>query len=150
MIILPKLLYSEIGINKSTSGNNVLMFSLEMNKEQLLNRIVSAEKGIFANKYRNNSFTEKEAEKYFSYMYSDELNNLNIQTCTEYKITVDRIRNIALASKSDIIFIDYIGLISSSNKQSSYERVSEISRELKEGSRGVSGIGARGKSRIIG
>lgn len=113
------------------NGLNVLMFSLEMNKEQLLNRIVSAETGIFANKYRNNSFTEKEAEKYFSYMYSDELNNLNIQTCTEYKITVDRIRNIALAAKCDVIFIDYLGLISSNNKQSSYERVSEISRDLK-------------------
>ena len=113
------------------NGLNVLMFSLEMNKEQLLNRIVSAETGIFANKYRNNSFTEKEAEKYFGYMYSEELNNLNIQTCTEYKITVERIRNIALASKSDIIFIDYLGLISSNNKQSSYERVSEISRDLK-------------------
>lgn len=112
-------------------GLNVLLFSLEMNKEQLLNRIVSAETGIFANKFRNNSFTEKEAEKYFGYMYSEELNNLNIHTCTEYKITVERIRNIALSSNCDVIFIDYLGLISSNNKQSSYERVSEISRELK-------------------
>ena len=113
------------------SGLNVLMFSLEMNKEQLLNRIISAETGIFANKYRNNSFTEEEAAKYFGYMYSEELDKLNIQTCTEYRITVERIRNIALASKSDVIFIDYLGLISSNNKQSSYERVSEISRDLK-------------------
>ncbi len=112
-------------------GLNVLLFSLEMNKEQLLNRIISAETGIFANKFRNNSFTDKEAAEYFGYMYSDALDKLNIQTCTEYKITVERIRNIALSAKSDVIFIDYLGLISSNNKQSSYERVSEISRELK-------------------
>ena len=113
-------------------GLNVLLFSLEMNKEQLLNRIVSAETGIYANKYRNNSFTDEEAKKYFDYMYSDELNRLNIQTCTEYKITVDRIKNIALSTNCDVIFIDYLGLISStSSKMSSYERVSEISRELK-------------------
>ena len=112
-------------------GLNVLLFSLEMNKEQLLNRIVSAETGVWANKYRNNSFTDEEAEKYFSYMYSDKFDKLNIQTCTEYKITVDRIKSIVLSTKCDVIFIDYLGLISSSNKQSSYERVSEISRDLK-------------------
>ncbi len=112
-------------------GLNILLFSLEMNKEQLLNRIISAETGIFANKFRNNNFTEQEEAQYFGYMYSDALDKLNIQTCTEYKITVDRIRNIALSAKCDVIFIDYLGLISSTNKQSSYERVSEISRELK-------------------
>lgn len=112
-------------------GLNILLFSLEMNKEQLLNRIISAETGIFANKFRNNNFTEQEETQYFGYMYSDAFDKLNIQTCTEYKITVDRIRNIALSAKCDVIFIDYLGLISSTNKQSSYERVSEISRELK-------------------
>ena len=82
-----------------------------MNKEQLLNRIISAETGINSSKYRNTNFTDKEAQKYFGYMYSDNFNNLDIQVCTEYNITTARIRNIVLGSKADIVFIDYLGLI---------------------------------------
>ena len=40
-------------------------------------------------------------------------------------------KGLVLASKADIVFIDYLGLISGGNKTNSYERVSEISRELK-------------------
>ena len=120
-----------IALSMAKQGKRILIFSLEMNKQQLLNRIISAETDINSGKYRNNSFTDEEAQKYFGYMYSENIDKLNIQVCTEYNISTARIRSIVLGSNADIIFIDYLGLVSGGNKTNSYERVSEISRELK-------------------
>ncbi len=120
-----------IALSMAKQNKKVLIFSLEMNKEQLLNRIVSSETEINSSKYRNALFTENEAQKYFGYMYSDSFNKMSIQVCTEYNISTTRIRNIVLSSKADMVFVDYLGLISGGNKTNSYERVSEISRELK-------------------
>ena len=120
-----------IALSMAKQGKKVLIFSLEMSKEQLMNRIVSSETGISASKFRNATMTEEESLKYFEFVYSENFLNLNIQICTEYNITTDKIRTTVLESKADIVFIDYMGLISGGNKQSSYERVSEISRNLK-------------------
>ena len=120
-----------IALSMAKQGKKILIFSLEMNKEQLLNRIISSEVNINSDKYRNGKLTDTEAEIYFNYLYSEAFNNLDIQICTEYNITTARIKSIVTASKADIVFIDYLGLISGGNKINSYERVSEISRELK-------------------
>ncbi len=120
-----------MALSMAKQGKKVLLFSLEMSNQQLLNRVISSETGINSNKYRNANFTEQEAERYFNYAYSDDFATLDIEICTEYNITTSRIRTVVLASKSDIVFIDYLGLISGGNKTNSYERVSEISRELK-------------------
>ncbi len=120
-----------IALSMAKQGKNVLIFSLEMNKEQLLNRIISSEVGISSSKFRNATLTKDEEIKFFGYAFSDEFDKLNIQICTEYNITTNRIRNIVLGSKADIVFIDYMGLISNNNSKSSYERMSEISRDLK-------------------
>ena len=120
-----------MALSMAKQGKKVLLFSLEMSNQQLLNRVISSETGINSNKYRNANFTEQEAEHYFNYAYSDDFATLDIEICTEYNITTSRIRTVVLASKADIAFIDYLGLISGGNKTNSYERVSEISRELK-------------------
>lgn len=120
-----------LALSMAKQGKKVLIFSLEMSNQQLLNRVISSETGINSNKYRNANFTEQEAERYFNYAYSDDFSALDIDICTEYNITTSRIRTIVLASKADIIFLDYLGLVSGGNKTNSYERVSEISRELK-------------------
>ena len=59
------------------------------------------------------------------------------------------------ASSPGRILIDFIDPLIVAEKIATTEEYkfvtsSEISREIKEGARGVSGIGARGKSRIIG
>lgn len=120
-----------MALSMAKQGKKVLIFSLEMNKEQLLNRVISSEIGINSDKYRNGKLTEGEAATYFDYAYSEQFNWLDINICTEYSISTARIKNIVLASNADIVFIDYLGLISGGNKTNSYERVSEISRELK-------------------
>lgn len=120
-----------MAVSMAKQGKKVLIFSLEMNKEQLINRIVSAEQGLSSSKIRNMELSKSDEKKYWDYLYSEEFLKLNIKICTEYNITTSRIRNIVLGSDADIVFIDYLGLINGSNKQSSYERVSEISRDLK-------------------
>lgn len=120
-----------LALSIAKQGKKVLIFSLEMSNQQLLNRILSSETSIDSSKYRNANFSEQEADRYFTYAYSEYFKTLDIETCTEYNITTSRIRSIVLDSRADIVFIDYLGLISGGNKINSYERVSEISRELK-------------------
>ena len=120
-----------MAVSMAKQGKKVLIFSLEMNKEQLINRIVASESGINSRQIRNMELTKSDEKKYWEYIYSEDFLKMNIQICTEYNITTSRIRNIVLGSAADIVFIDYLGLINSTNRQSSYERVSEISRDLK-------------------
>lgn len=120
-----------IAASMAKLGKKLLIFSLEMNKEQLLNRIVSAETDLNSSKFRNGELTKDEEFQYWQYVYSDEFRNLDIQVCTEYNITASKIRSIVLGSNADVVFIDYMGLINGGNNKSSYERISEISRELK-------------------
>lgn len=120
-----------IALSMAKQGKKVLIFSLEMNKEQLLNRIISSEIGISSAKFRNATLTKDEETKYFGYVFSEDFDKLNMQICTEYNITTSKIRSIVLDSKADVVFIDYMGLISGENNKSSYERMSEISRDLK-------------------
>lgn len=109
----------------------VLLFSLEMPLKQLQNRIISSKTGISASKIRNFQLNDLEIQKYKNYLESTEFANLNIDICTEYNITVDKIRRITTEIEPDIVFIDYLGLISSEINGNSYERVSQVSRDLK-------------------
>ena len=76
-------------------------------------------------KFRTRSFAEYEKRVYEKYI-KEKLPNLPIKICSEYQITV-----VAKKSESDIIFIDYLGLITGNNNKSTYDRISDISRELK-------------------
>lgn len=120
-----------IAVSMAKQGKKVLIFSLEMNKEQLINRIVAAETGLSSSQIRNMELTKSDEQKYWDYIYSEDFLKLDIQICTEYNITTSRMRSIVLSSKADIVFVDYLGLINSKIKQSSYESVSDNSRELK-------------------
>lgn len=119
-------------IKKMAKHNKkILLFSLEMSKAQLQNRIISAETGINISKLRNFTLTDEEQKRYGNYASSDTFRKMPIQICAEYNINVDRIRSLVMANSSDIVFIDYLGLIKGENKLGSYEKVSEISRQLK-------------------
>ena len=118
-------------VKMAKHGKKILLFSLEMSAEQLQNRIISAETGIHASKYRNYEMTDDEFKQYCDFAQSDKFKLLSIDVCTEYHITIDRLTAIVNESDADIVFIDYLGLISSNKGANTYERVSEISRELK-------------------
>ena len=111
-------------------GFKVDVFSLEMSLAQLQNRFICSQVKLDASKLRTQSLSRYEKDIYQRYVY-EVLPGLPIKISTKYNITVDKIRMLEKKSSSDIVFIDYLGLISGGNPKTSYERISEISRELK-------------------
>lgn len=116
--------------NMSKNGKKVAVFSLEMSLSQLQNRIICSEIGINASKFRDFTMDEKEQNLHIKYS-ENEFKKLPIKICTDYNITIDKIRSIVKKSDSDIVFIDYLGLISGGSNKGSYERLGDISRGLK-------------------
>jgi len=118
-------------MSMAKNGKKVLVFSLEMSLKQLQNRIISAETGIPATHIRNFCMTDSEQEIYAAYALSEEFGKLDINVCTRYNLTVDDIKSETNRLNPDIVFIDYLGLVSSDIRGNAYERVSQVSRELK-------------------
>ena len=102
-----------------------------MNKRQLQNRIISKQTGIKSDKFRKFTLDNYEIKKYSDYAFSEDLQNMELDVCTVFDITVPEIKEIILQSDADIIFIDYLGLIRSTEQGNTYEKVSAVSRELK-------------------
>lgn len=117
-----------IGIAKQ--GKNIDIFSLEMPKEQLQQRIICSEALIDASKFRAFKLSDEEKNKFDKYA-TNELKNLNIRIFKKQTVGIEEIRRIEAKSKSDVVFIDYLGLIDSFGNKSSYEKFSEISRNIK-------------------
>lgn len=113
------------------SGKKVLFFSFEMSLAQMQNRIISAETGINAAKIRNFTMTEVEIEKYYNYANSEAFKSLNIEVCKQYQNSIEEIKAIVAESNADIVAIDYLGLIKGGSGANRYEKITEISRELK-------------------
>ena len=111
-------------------GKKVDIFSLEMPKSQLQQRIICSEALIDASKFRAFSLTPDEKKKFDDYATND-FKKMNISIFKKQTVGIEEIRRIERKSKSDIIFIDYLGLIDSFSNKSSYEKYSEISRNIK-------------------
>lgn len=108
-----------------------VFFSLEMTKEQLAERLLSARAGVPSNKLRTGELTDDEwvrlgnaAGDYDNVeLYLDDTASI---TVPEIKSRVRRLKNV------DIILIDYLGLIqSATRKENRVQEVSEITRNLK-------------------
>lgn len=108
-----------------------VVFSLEMTKEQLAERLLSAQAGVESQKLKTGELTNDEwvrlgnAAGQFNdvELYLDDSSSI---TVPEIKSRVRRMRNV------DAIIIDYLGLISSATKKENrVQEVSEITRQLK-------------------
>lgn len=118
-------------MNIAKNKHKVLLFSLEMSLPQLQNRIISAETNINADKIRNFNMSDSEVHRYDEFATSAFFKSLNIEVSTKYDLTVEEIVSVVKKSDAEIVFIDYLGLVSGDGRLGSYERVSEISRRLK-------------------
>ncbi len=116
--------------NIANLGFKVDVFSLEMSLKQLQNRLICSQTRVNASKFRTRSFADYEKRVYEKYI-RETLPNLPVKICDKYNINVQTIKDMVKRSESDIVFIDYLGLISSNNNKSTYDRISDISRELK-------------------
>ena len=120
-----------IMLNMAKAGHKCNFYSLEMSKSQLQNRIISSEAGINSAGFRTFTLSEEEQKKHLKYS-TEELPKLPINICTDFKgMTVEKIVNIEKKSDSEIVFIDYLGLLKSNVNSSQYEKVTALSTELK-------------------
>ena len=118
----------------ASKGANVGIFSLEMTKEQLAQRMISARCLIEFEKIKTGNLTDKEFEKMATGI--NEISSRHIFIDDE-STTLASIKAKAKWLKNrkglDVIMIDYLQLIESTEKSASREQeVSKISRELKK------------------
>ena len=115
-------------------NNSVAIFSLEMSKEQLVNRMFSLESRVDAQHLRNGKLDETEWEKLIesagvigkSKLIIDDTPGITIQDLRS------KFRKYKLENDLDIIIIDYLQLMSGSGRsESRQQEISEISRSLK-------------------
>lgn len=116
-----------------SDGKPVAVFSLEMSKQQLAQRLMSSRSGVDAQRMRRNMLDGEEFKKlqlvaedlYEAPMFIDDTPGLTVLGL--------RAKARRLAAQRDIqaIFIDYLQLMSSPGAESRQQEVSQISRGLK-------------------
>lgn len=119
-----------IALNMARKGKRVVVFSLEMSKKQILHRIFSLSSGVPLKNIRMGMITKKDFPRIVE--AGLELRRLPAQFDFSPARTPVEIRSIAQLKQADIIFIDYLQLITPPKQYSSrQEEVAAISRSLK-------------------
>ncbi len=113
----------------------VAIFSLEMSKEQLVNRLLSMESGVDAQKLRNGNLTDNDWERLVEGAEGVANSNLIIDdtpgiTLAELR---SKCRKYKLEHRLGIVMIDYLQLMTGSGRSSDsrQQEISDISRGLK-------------------
>jgi replicative DNA helicase len=117
------------------NNETVAIFSLEMSKEQLVNRLLSMESGVDAQKLRNGNLTDGDWERLVEGAEGVAGSNLIIDdtpgiTLAELR---SKCRKYKLENHLGIIMIDYLQLMSGGGRASDsrQQEISDISRGLK-------------------
>lgn len=122
-------------VNAALKGNaSVAIFSLEMSKDQLVQRMLSAESHIELQKIIHGNLTDKEWPKLIAAM--GPLSNAKIFIDDTPGITLSELRakcrKLKIDKGLDIIMIDYLQLMSGEGRtESRQQEISAISRGLK-------------------
>ncbi|MCQ2381209.1 MAG: replicative DNA helicase [Acidaminococcaceae bacterium] len=126
------------GRNKDGNRLTVAIFSLEMSKEQLVNRLLCSEAAIDSMRLRTGGLKTEEFDRFWD--HANILSNSNIYIDDTGGLTSLEIRSRARRLKAekglDLLIIDYLQLMQGSGKRyrsedSRQAEVSEISRSLK-------------------
>ena len=125
-----------IAANAALRGNApVAIFSLEMSKDQLVNRILCSEAMVDSNKVRTGKLEEDDWVKLAgaigplseSEMYIDDTPGISVMEIRT------KCRKLKMEKNIGLVVIDYLQLVQGSNKRSGSreQEISEISRSLK-------------------
>lgn len=114
-------------------GKSVVVFSLEMSKEQLAYRMLCSEANIDMLKLRTGELDENDWERIAkaagpianSKIYVDDTAGVSVMEMRS------KCRRIKMEYGIDLIVIDYLQLMTGSNTESRQQEVSEISRSIK-------------------
>ncbi len=115
-------------------GLHVAIFSLEMSKEQLVNRLFAVRSKVDAEKLRNGRLTPEEWRKLTESASEIGMSNLIIDDTPGISVPEMRskCRKLQMTQGLDVIFIDYLQLMTGSGKADSRQQeISNISRSLK-------------------
>lgn len=111
----------------------VLIFSLEMSKEELVNRIISSEAKVESEKIRSGEITEEDFDKILDASPCLEKAPIFIDDTASITITELRAKAKRLKLEHDLglIVIDYLQLMNGRKSESRQVEIAEISRSLK-------------------
>ena len=119
----------EIGNKKLIDGGKVAFFSLEMSSEQLATRILAEQTRISGDKMRKAELSKDDFKKIAK--ATSDLEDLNLFIDDNPILTIAtlraRARRLQRLHGIDLIIIDYLQLMSSSNRSKNENRVQEIS-----------------------
>lgn len=116
-------------------GKKVAVFSLEMNKEQLVNRVICSEAGIDSQKFRSGLLNEQEwahANEAIQFLQQGNLLINDDSTMTVLRVR-QRLKRLTLQGNSpDLVIIDYLQLMDAEKAESRQQQLTKISRDLKK------------------
>jgi len=118
-------------------GRTVIMFSLEMGKMELMQRIISAQSRVDLQKLKTGTLTEEEWQLVKD--TRNEIENANFLIDDNAQLNIGRLRSVIMRQKMrpeglDLVVIDYLQLMDTSSTRKSATReneVSEMSRGIK-------------------
>ena len=116
------------------NGLSCMIFSLEMSKEQLVNRILSMESGVDAQKMRNGDLSSSDFGNIIEAAARiAESKNLVIDDTAGIGIGElrSKCRKQKLEHGGDLVIIDYLQLMSGKSGENRQQEISDISRNLK-------------------
>ena len=116
------------------NNQTVMLFSLEMSKEQFVNRIFSLQSNVDAQKLRTGQLNTDEWVRLTE--SATEIGQSKLVIDDSVGITVPQMRSkcrkVKMTQGLDIVFVDYLQLIEGSGKyDSEQQKISQISRGLK-------------------
>ena len=112
---------------------NVAIFSLEMSKEQLTDRMVCAAMGIDSWKLQKWELTDDEFARIWDALSQLSLSHIFIDDSASMSLLEikSKCRRLKMESGLDLVVIDYLQLISGTNPMNRVQEISDISRGLK-------------------
>ncbi len=123
-----------IAQNVWLAGKNVAVFSLEMSKEQLTDRMIASAMEIDSWKLAKWELEDHEFAKIWEAMEKLSDANIYIDDSAGWSLTdlKSKCRRLKIESGLDLIIIDYLQLMSNWNSFNRVQEISEISRWLKQ------------------
>ena len=123
-----------IAQNVWLAGKNVAVFSLEMSKEQLTDRMIASAMEIDSWKLAKWELEDHEFAKIWEAMEKLSDANIYIDDSAGWSLTdlKSKCRRLKIESGLDLIVIDYLQLMSNWNSFNRVQEISEISRWLKQ------------------
>lgn len=119
-----------IGIAHAKRGGSVVMFSMEMSKEQLADRILSSLGNVDNLKVRNADVNEIELEWIANGLMQLDI-DFKIEDSTTLNIDQIKMRLKTMRNKPTLVIIDYMQLIKATGGKNREQEIAYISRQCK-------------------